>query len=222
MKLAYWYPEGTFSAWSISRGAVNALGRMGHEVRACGIDPKAGTVFQDEYPTTVEIRSFDGIIVSGPEHIGRVIRGIYPDWEQISVPKAAWLHETVRREDYGELNLDPIKRLADTIFCPAVQDEEFGFRFLPFGVDMDVFRPEPVVSREIDVGFIGLMYPKRQQYLDQIVLPQSELEERSNRVSLNPMEVHYEQAASAFRGHREGRHSQEASRRQGAHFQSLR
>jgi hypothetical protein len=168
MRLAFWYPDSTFSAWSISAGAVDALCRMGHDVWSCGIVPGSKELDASKYPRATDLESMDGIIISSPEHIGKYVRDLYPDWELIRVPKVAWLAETVRREDYGQLDLAPIRRMANVIFSPAIQDEEFGFRFLPFGIDMDVFRPDPVVERDIDVCFIGLMYPKRQQYLDRI------------------------------------------------------
>lgn len=168
MKLAYWYPAGTFSAWSISLGAVEALRRMGHEVRDCGIAAGSKTIRRSDYPSRAELEACDGIIVSGPEHIQPFISALYPDWAEFSVAKVGWLHETVDREDYGQLQLEPVRRMAPTIFSPAAQDDAHGFPFLPFGVDMHMFRPEPIVPRDIEVCFIGLMYPKRQLYLDRI------------------------------------------------------
>ena len=56
------------------------------------------------------------------------------------------------------------------IFCPAIQDEKYGFRYLPFGVDTEIFKPAfsegdgnafmPIKPpKSIDAAFIGLLYP---------------------------------------------------------------
>ncbi len=57
---------------------------------------------------------------------------------------------------------------------------------------------------------------------DRRVLPQSNLEERSVRVSITATEVHHEHAASSLSRHREGRHPQEAPHRQGSGLGPLR
>ncbi|MGZ3382900.1 MAG: H-X9-DG-CTERM domain-containing protein [Isosphaeraceae bacterium] len=54
------------------------------------------------------------------------------------------------------------------------------------------------------------------------VSPQSNLEDRSVRVSIACTEVSHEQAASSFSWHREGRHPQTASHRQGPRLRPLR
>src|SRR5262249_50935863 len=93
-------------------------------------------------------------------------------------PTVAWLHETVEREDYGRLDVEAIKRIADVVYCPGIQDEKFGFTYLPFGVDTEIFNPGYCddqkeecgcqKSPDIDIGFIGLMYPKRQAFLKEL------------------------------------------------------
>ena len=73
--------------------------------------------------------------------------------------------------------------------------------------------------------YTGLDYDGFKRFLDltdESVLPQSNLEERSVRVSITRTEVHHEQAASSLRRHREGRHPQTAPRRQGPHLGPLR
>lgn len=116
------------------------------------------------------------------------------EWKQIPVPKACWLHESCHREDY-EIDFDIIKWAGDEWFFPAIQDAEFHDQemfaagrshWLPFGVDTEMFRPRdwkneeiieigqwnlpspmhlPLVEQVFDVGFLGLMYQKRQLYL---------------------------------------------------------
>jgi hypothetical protein len=152
MKLAVFFPASLFSAWACSYGLVDCLRRMGHEVTSL---PIAAT--EKTFPVPLDV---DGVIVSGPEHIGKHV--VAKD-----VPVIAWLHETVEREDYGKLDVDAIKRTADIVFCPAIQDEKYGFKYLPFGVDTEIFKPAPT-DKTIDAGFIGLLYPKRQAFLAEL------------------------------------------------------
>lgn len=165
MKLAVFFPASLFSAWACSYGLVNTLRRMGHQVEAVAIDPQSRT----QGRISGFYNHVDGIIISGPEHIGK-----FTPRHNHSV---AWMHETVEREDYGKLDVDAIKRSADVVFCPGIQDEQYGFRYLPFGVDTEIFKPgvpyyydhetniEGGVKKTIDAGFIGLLYPKRQEFL---------------------------------------------------------
>ena len=130
MKLAVFFPASLFSAWACSYGLVDCLRRMGHEVTGVPID-----LAKAHAPQVPADGDFEGVIISGPEHLRRS-HSIH--WK---VPTVAWLHETVEREDYGKLDVEAIKRSADVVFCPAVQDEKYGFRYLPFGVDTEIFRP---------------------------------------------------------------------------------
>lgn len=93
---------------------------------------------------------------------------LYPDWSDIAVPKVSWLHETVEREDYGRLPIELINQLADLTFTPAFQDRKFGMEWLPFGVDTRIFKPDWNVRKEFDAAFIGLMYPKRTQFMQEL------------------------------------------------------
>jgi len=165
MKLAVFYPQNLTCAWSLQDGLCDTLERMSHEVTRCGIT--------DKLRRPRDLNAYDALIVSGPEHIGSKLRA-QKDWESAKVPKVGWLHESVRREDYGTLDVEAIKRTCDQVFCPALEDEEFGFTHLPFGVDTAMFREDPDYgdtgsygpARDIDLAFIGMMYPKRQAYLN--------------------------------------------------------
>jgi hypothetical protein len=95
----------------------------------------------ESYPSSEQLRDLDGIVVSGPEHIRSQLLALYPGWRKIAVPKVAWMHETVTREDNGTLPVEEIRQLADTTFCPAFQDQKYGLRWLPFGVDIELFKP---------------------------------------------------------------------------------
>ena len=155
MRIAVFFPASLFSAWCCSYGLVNTLKRMGHEVIGVPIDPQK----QQYAPQVPEEGDFEAAIMSGPEHLTRLQK---VKW---TVPTVAWMHETVEREDYGKLDVEMLKRSADIVFCPGIQDEKHGFRYLPFGVDTEIFHPDPNQPRTRDAGFIGLVYPKRQEFL---------------------------------------------------------
>jgi hypothetical protein len=176
MKLACFYPGSLYCAWSVSTGLVDTLERMGHEVTPLPIEAVENPIRREEraaelrgerrVPTSDELRQFDGVILSGPEHMRPEILALYPDWQAIDIPKVAWLHETVEREDYVRLPIEGIQELADATFTPAFQDQKFGMPWLPFGVDTFVFKRDRTVHREFDAAFIGLMYPKRVRFME--------------------------------------------------------
>lgn len=169
MKLAVFFPASLFSAWACSYGLVNTLKRMGHEVTSVPIDPATTALFPAAFPQGEKLAAIEAFIVSGPEHIEKALRTVYPGWHKDSRrPTVAWMHETIEREDYGKLDVDAIQRSADIVFCPGKQDEKYGFRYLPFGVDAEVFHPDLRRPRTRDAGFIGLVYPKRQSFLNQL------------------------------------------------------
>ncbi len=179
MKLACFYPGSLYCAWSLATGLVDTLERMGHEVLPLPIETMPNSLSCEDrsaslgnlhnYPTSEQLREYDGILLSGPEHMRPEILSLYPDWRDIAVPRVSWMHETVEREDYGRLPIEAIQELADSTFSPAIQDEKFGLRRLPFGVDTEVFKPDWNVRKDFDTAFVGLIYPKRKQFLDQLI-----------------------------------------------------
>lgn len=191
MKVACFYPGWMPSAWSCSYGIPRTLARMGHEVvdaplpmdeirreeAACEIEKRRPKLRRGNLPKSEVLRDCDLIIVSGPEHIGAYIDSLYPDWGEIKVKKASWTHESADRDDYpvplmGQI--ERVKRLSDVVYCPAKQDEKYGFRFLPFGVDTDIFHPHAdgcdkgceyfSQTKKYDLAFIGWMYGKRKDF----------------------------------------------------------
>jgi hypothetical protein len=183
VKLAVFFPASLFSAWACSYGLVDCLRRMGHEVTGCPVDPALKHLNVSLHGA--KLAPIDGFVISGPEHIGAQVIAAYPGWFKDSRrPSVAWLHETVEREDYGKLDVEVIKRSADVVFCPAIQDEKYGFRYLPFGVDTNIFSPHRCgyitgvdsdqhacdcdTRKSIDAAFIGLLYPKRQAFLAEL------------------------------------------------------
>jgi hypothetical protein len=142
---------------------------MGHEVSAFPVDAASNTLNRFSYPTAEQLRTFDGIVLSGPEHIRTHLLALYPGWNRIKTPKVSWMHETVERADYGRLPIEAILQLAQKTFSPATQDEKYGMPWLPFGVDTEVFKPDWAVPKEFEVAFIGLVYPKRAEFLQKLV-----------------------------------------------------
>ena len=174
MKIAVFYPRSITCAWSVSEAMMHAMHRAGHEPLDCGLDPALKSPDPRRYPPREVLATCDAILISGPEHIGKFLQVLYPDWRHVRVLKVAYLHESVRREDYGTLDLDRIKVTADVVFCPAVQDETFGLRYLPFPVDTATFNPGPAGGkgrrRPYAAVFIGTLYGKRQEYYEQMGL----------------------------------------------------
>ena len=168
MRLACFHPASVFCAWSVATGLVDTLNRMGHETAGFSLDVTTQSIDPRMYPTAEQLRGFDGIVISGPEHVRGHLLKLYPKWRKISVPKVAWMHETVEREDYGRMNLDQVGTVADKTFCPAIQDEKYGFKWLPFGVDTAVFKPDAKQPKQYDTAFIGLVYPKRAEFLQKL------------------------------------------------------
>lgn len=193
MKIAVLYPNNPLCSWNMARGLVNTLRRMGHEPLSIPMPTARETsetqlaMFHKSVTSLEVIKRCDLAIVSGPEHIGPWIDaawGIY-EWKNLGIPRAAWLHESLFREDQN-IDFDAIKNFADEWFVPAMQDVEYldqecfakGLaHWLPFGVDTEVFRACPECDstkphdhwfrrqQDIPIAFLGLMYPKRQIFL---------------------------------------------------------
>jgi glycosyltransferase involved in cell wall biosynthesis len=143
---------------------------MGHTVKAVPINTKYAP---DEalffMPSLEELEALDGIILSGLEHIWPYLSAAYSmdEWRAIKTPKAAWMHETFDRPDVRPFA--PLRPWADTHFFPSTDDaRNIGGIFLPFAADTDVFKPEEAPPREIPVGFVGVLYPKRAEYLNRL------------------------------------------------------
>lgn len=165
MKIACFYPQSVFCAWCVSTGLVDTLVRMGHEVTALPIDAMRPRPDPAAYPSIYALAGYDGVLISGPEHLQGSLRALYPDWASVKLPKVSWMHETVEREDYGRMPIESIRLMADATFCPAAQDEKYGLRWLPFAADTEIFKPNWDQPRVYDFAFIGLVYPKRAEFL---------------------------------------------------------
>jgi hypothetical protein len=142
LKVGCFYPASLYSAWSVSEGLVDELRRMGHDVSPCPIVPEPSLPLRRSlYPQPDELKEYDLVLVSGPEHLQIFLNALYPNFAKARTKKVGWLHETVNRSDYGQLPYRDILALFDTVFTPAIQDTALGFIHLPFGVDTGMFTP---------------------------------------------------------------------------------
>lgn len=180
----------------MSGGIVSTLRRMGHEVvpgelPAVGgdVSPQVFEGIKAQLPTVETIKRCDAVLVSGPEHIAPWLDAVYGkyEWKNLGIPKAAWWHETMQREDYS-LDWDNVSMWADENFVPAYQDADwlsqpmFGgehVHWLPFGVDTKVFNDRLAdmygwdlsaatashTEKRWPIAFVGLIYDKRGRFL---------------------------------------------------------
>jgi hypothetical protein len=167
--IAVLYPYGCIgAAWSVTGGLVTTLRRK------LGIDAIPFKIATDnapfQMPMMEELMRFDAIIISGPEWIGDAIKKHYgTQWRvALKVPKAAIYHESNERDD-RTFHFEGRQTLADYHFYPAIQDaEKFNGTWLPFGVDTDIFTPEPFAGG-VDTGFVGNVYGKRGEFLRSLI-----------------------------------------------------
>lgn len=173
----------------MGQGIADTLRRMKHAVTSCELfpvqdpSPEYLAGIQARWPSIEDLDKQDLILVSGPEHFYPWLQAIYTKeaWEKLTVPKFGWYHESFYRDDY---KIDPhsLAPWCDEHFVPAAQDADYldqevffpgRAHWLPFGVDLKMFRPHQVMPevpgdsgvRRYPAGFIGLIYPKRQAYL---------------------------------------------------------
>ncbi len=147
------------SAWNCAEGIVETLQGMGFETIDCG-NPQFRVV-------DIEVlKTADLIILSALEWYEPLIKQVYGSrWLELRAPKVAWYAESFHRDD-RDFHYSRTAILADLHYFPALQDAiEFGGRWLPFGVDLNVFRPRPT-AKQFDTAFVGQVYEKRRQYVE--------------------------------------------------------
>ena len=188
MKIAVLCPqESPVMSWNMGRGLINTLERMGFETIYVQLptlreaDQKQLDEAKKKSVPIHILKDCDALIVSGPEHIAPWIEAVYEryEWKQLECPTAAWLHESMERDDYN-IDFEPIKWIAKDWFFPAIQDAEKHDQdmfvkdhshYLPIGVDTNMFRHPSHLGRyggpeaEFPIAFIGGLYPKRIAFL---------------------------------------------------------
>lgn len=170
MRIAAFYSDSPFAGWVQAEGFCDVLKRMGHDVVGIGVPPISKVTKEQAERVNKPIDDCDLVIVSGPEHLRAWIKCFYPNWEFLTMPKVGWYHESFVREDYS-LNFDNFKGMFDFHFFPDRADaEKYKGDFLPLGVDTAMFNTHPNESftRDIEVAFIGLMYPKRARFVEEL------------------------------------------------------
>jgi hypothetical protein len=107
------------------------------------------------------------------------------------MPQSRWYHESFVREDFT-LEYAKFEKMFDFHFFPDKADaEKHGGEWLPLGVDSNMFnraRGCYYPKRDIPVAFIGLMYPKRARFVEEL------------KPHLGDIEIQYRVAQQSERG----------------------
>jgi SAM-dependent methyltransferase len=152
------------SAWGCAEGISQTLSRMGYTVLDCARPENQKITYED-------LSMVDLIILSAPEwYYQNLIQLFGSRWAKLKARKVAWFAESAHRDD-REFPMAEVLKLVDVGYFPAIQDaEEFNGKFLPFGADIQIFRPMSI-KKEFDAAFLGSMYPKRIDYVKGINYP---------------------------------------------------
>jgi len=170
MKIAAFYSDSPFAGWVQAEGFCDVLSRMGHEVVPIAVPPTNQVTRALAEKVNKRIDDAEMVIVSGPEHLRKWINTFYPDFSKLKMPKVAWYHESFEREDYT-LDYRNFEGLYDFHFFPDKSDaEKYKGEWLPLGCDTVTFQyhEDFPTHRDIDVAFIGLMYPKRARFVQEL------------------------------------------------------
>lgn len=169
MKIAAFFSDNPFAGWIQTHGFAEVLERMGHEVVSIAVPARVSSITQAQADRINKpIDDCELILVSGPEWLSKWIETFYPEWAGLKVPKVGWYHESFVRDDFT-LDYKRFERNFDFHFFPDKDDaEKYKGTWLPLGVDTELFAPQPVFERDIPVAFVGLMYPKRAQFYEQV------------------------------------------------------
>lgn len=156
--------SGVQSAWSCAEGIVRTFAALGLRTIDCGHPLRTDVAIED-------LRAADLIVLMAPEwYHHALVQRFGAAWQTLETPKIAWYAESFHRDD-RDFDFGAVRDLADVHYFPAHQDAvEFGGKWLPFGVDTEVFYPKPVPKR-FDVAFLGQLYPKRLEYVRRITIP---------------------------------------------------
>lgn len=172
MKIAAFYSDSPFAGWVQAEGFVDVLKRMGHDVIPIAVPPRNQITQAEAERINKPIDDAELVIVSGPEWLRKWIQAFYPNWGSLKCPKVGWYHESFVREDMT-LDYANYERMFDFHFFPDKNDaEKYQGTWLPLGVDTEIFNPTNGYcygpERDIDVAFIGLMYPKRARFVEEL------------------------------------------------------
>jgi Glycosyl transferases group 1 len=178
-------------------GYRETLEELGHEVIEIGFphnnanDQQAIDEMRPKMPSLEQLRSCDMVLSTYHEYVQPWLARFYglDDWKQLmdSVPVLARFDESMDRGDLGlPIRVPLLKQWASHYSFPAAQDaEKYGGEWLPYGADARIFHPDregqsywhrPVLQgagflgKPFQVGFIGTVYQKRQNYLEKLIM----------------------------------------------------
>lgn len=154
---------------------MDVLERMGHEVTGIAVPPVLQVTKEQADKVNKPIpEDVDLVLVSGPEHLRKWIKTFYGGLKAVKAPKVAWFHESFVREDYT-LNIADYEQY-DFHFFPDKEDaRKYKGDWLPLGVDTAMFNTGTLddeilpFTKDIGVAFIGLMYPKRARFVQELM-----------------------------------------------------
>lgn len=188
MKIACFFSDSTWASWSLSQGLPEVIKRMGHECFAGALPPdtKMTKARRDSLPTQEQLESCDLIIICGAEYLKGWIEFLYPDWKKLKAKKCGWFHESIDYALKKGIIYESILKYIDVPFLPNPQDAEYKkAAWLPIGVDTEMFKPCGVtLPKPVEIGFTGLLYDKRAQFLSGLVPHVGDLEIRIGNVQL--------------------------------------
>ena len=205
MRIAVFFSDSTWASWSFTHGLVTTLRRMGHEATSCGVPAETRISRADlealkaRLPRLEQLQECDVVLLCGPEHVLEWVNLIYghTGWMRVKAAKLGWYHESFVRPDYT-LNFENYKPWIDFHFMPNPQDaERYRQEWMPAGVDTLVFRPERAENsfefqvsnfKKYEVGFVGLLYPKRAEFLRRLKPYLGDLSVRTGNVEVRGME----------------------------------
>lgn len=187
MRIAAFFSDSPFASWAQSRGFAAVLRRLGHEVVDIPVPPGQRVTASQVARINKPIDDCELILVSGPEHLRDWINQFYPQWNTLKAPKVGWYHESFHaREDY-KLNYENFRSMFDFHVFPDKDDaEKYKGEWLPLGLDTEMFSSCAINGmdqcicnhetgwqctssiRDIECAFIGMMYPKRQRFYEEL------------------------------------------------------
>lgn len=164
---------------------------MGHEVYSGPLPPTnkvtAAQVaaLKKACPTQEQLEACDLILICGAEYLQDWIRFLYPQWDKIKTVKAGWFHESLDYAAKKNVKYDDVLKYIDVPFLPNPQDAiDKKTKWLPIGVDTEMFKPAAIPLKPIEVGFTGLLYEKRAKFLGTLIPYVGDLEIRFGNIQL--------------------------------------
>jgi hypothetical protein len=226
MKIAYFHTGTILSSWSLfsmgetlrsmghevmegtiptnSHGAVvNQVGRQDYErIRA-------------KMPTLEGLESCDVILVAGPEYVAVWLNTLYgkDNWCKLRARRVALYLESTQRED-AQFRYDIFADWYNQHYFPDLDDvARFGGKYSKSSVDLDMFKPcvlegQPghlcgpqcderrMAEKKYPAAFVGSLYPKRMQFLNELLPLMPEVEFHANGIAVRDLsgECHREWA----------------------------